>query len=99
VAFRGLYVDDALLRGTALEYLECVLPQEIRLRLWPFLEDSRPARRSTRSRDEIIADLLRSNDSIVLRLTELERRGGRARDANVSRASQPASQVKGGDGR
>ncbi len=75
IAFRGLHVEDALLRGTALEYLESVLPEEIRSRLWPYLEDSRPAGRPARSRDEIIADLLRSNESIVLNLAELERRG------------------------
>jgi AAA family ATP:ADP antiporter len=98
VAFRGLHVDDPLLRGTALEYLESVLPQEVRSRLWPFLEDPRPARRSTRSRDEIIADLLRSNDSIVLHLAELERRGGGRRpDAGASRAAQAAGGVKGGE--
>ena len=75
IAFRGLHVEDALLRGTALEYLESVLPEEIRSRLWPFLEDSRPPGRPARTRDEIIADLLRSNESIVLNLAELERRG------------------------
>jgi hypothetical protein len=37
VAFRGLHADDARLRGTALEYLEAVLPWSIRDRLWPFL--------------------------------------------------------------
>ncbi len=98
VAFRGLHVDDPLLRGTALEYLECVLPPAIRLRLWPFLEDSRPAGRSTRSRDEIIADLLRSNESIVVHLAELERRGGRAGNANLSGMSHPQSRAKGSDG-
>jgi hypothetical protein len=96
VAFRGLHVDDPLLRGTALEYLESVLPQAVRSRLWPFLEDPRPARRSTRSRDEIIADLLRSNDSIVLHLAELERRGGRPRDGAPSSSSQPAGGANGG---
>jgi len=98
VAFRGLHVEDPLLRGTALEYLESVLPQQIRSRLWPFLEDDRPAGRSSRTRDEIIADLLRSNDSIVLHLSELERRGGRARTADLSKASQRSGGVKGGDG-
>jgi ATP:ADP antiporter, AAA family len=83
VAFRGLHVDDPLLRGTALEYLESVLPAEIRVRLWPFLEDSRPPIRSSRSRDEIIADLLRSNESIVLNIAELERRGGRPPGAHL----------------
>jgi hypothetical protein len=74
IAFRGLHVDDALLRGTALEYLESVLPDEVRARLWPFLEDSRPSGHPSRTREEILADLLRSNDSIVLQLAELEGR-------------------------
>ena len=80
IAFRGLHVGDRLLRGTALEYLESVLPQEIRSRLWPFLEDSRPPGRPQRSRDQVLADLLRSNDSIMLNLAELERLGRRASD-------------------
>ncbi len=75
IAFRGLHTDDANLRGTALEYLEGVLPPAIRERLWPFLEDSRPAaRRTVRQRDEILADLLQSNASITLNLKELQRR-------------------------
>ena len=78
IAFRGLHVEDSQLRGTALEYLESVLPQEIRSRLWPFLEDSRPPGRSLRSRGEIVADLVRSNDSISLNLAELDRRARRA---------------------
>ncbi len=75
IAFRGLHVEDPLLRGTALEYLESVLPPEIRTRLWPFLEDTRPSSaRPRRSRHQIVADLVRSNDSILLNLAELERR-------------------------
>jgi hypothetical protein len=38
VAFRGLHADDDNLRGTALEYLDGVLPPTIRARLWPSLE-------------------------------------------------------------
>ena len=75
IAFRGLHVEDRLLRGTALEYLESVLPPAIRSRLWPFLEDTRPSGRPRRTRDEIVADLVRSNHSIMLNLAELERRG------------------------
>jgi len=86
IAFRGLHVEDGLLRGTALEYLESVLPQEVRSRLWPFLEDSRPAVRSSRSRGEIVADLVRSNDSILLNLAELDRRRGPREDVGVGRA-------------
>jgi hypothetical protein len=75
IAFRGLHTEDAALRGTALEYLEGVLPPDIRQRLWPFLEDTRPARAMpARPRDEILADLIRSHESIVLNLEELQRR-------------------------
>jgi hypothetical protein len=76
ISFRSLYTDDKTLQGTALEYLEGVLPPPIRERLWPFLEDRRPVARSARPRDEILADLLRSNHSIMLNLEELRRRAG-----------------------
>jgi len=76
ISFRSLYTDDKNLQGTALEYLEGVLPPPIRERLWPFLEDRRPVARSARPRDEILADLLRSNHSIMLNLEELRRRAG-----------------------
>jgi hypothetical protein len=75
IAYRGLHTTDPVLRGTALEYLEGVLPPDIRDRLWPFLGDNpAPPPGRTRSRDEILADLLRSNESIVLNLEELRRR-------------------------
>lgn len=73
LAFRGLQTDDEQLRGTALEFLEGVLPSQIRQRLWPFLEQ-RPSRRTTRPPEEVIAALLRSNKSIMLNLEELRRR-------------------------
>jgi hypothetical protein len=73
IAFRSLHTDDVQLQGTALEYLEGVLPAPIRQRLWPFLE-VRPVARPARSRDEVIADLLRSNVSIMMNLQELQER-------------------------
>jgi hypothetical protein len=75
VAYKGLQTDDSALRGTALEYLEGVLPRDIRDRLWPFLGDdvvSRPA--SDRTREQVLDDLLRSNESIMLNIEELRRR-------------------------
>lgn len=75
IAFRGLHTDDPALRGTALEYLEGILPPTLRERLWPFLEDRRTSTKTARPRDEILADLLRSHASIVLNLEELQRRG------------------------
>ena len=62
------------LRGTALEYLEGVLPQDLSQRLWPFLGREQQAPRDVRARDEILADLLRSNESIMLNLEELRKR-------------------------
>lgn len=76
IAYRGLHTTDPVLRGTALEYLEGVLPPDIRDRLWPFLGTNAPVNVGARRRDEILADLLRSNDSIVLNLKELRQRGG-----------------------
>jgi hypothetical protein len=74
IAYRGLHTDDPKLRGTALEYLEGVLPQDISQRLWPFLGRDQPAPHDVRAHDEILADLLRSNESIMLNLEELRRR-------------------------
>lgn len=75
VAYRGLHTDDAHLRGTALEYLETVLPVEIRDRLWPFLEDRRrKPRPEERSIEEVVATLLRSHESIELNLADLRKK-------------------------
>jgi hypothetical protein len=74
IAFRSLHTNDRQLQGTALEYLEGVLPAPIRDRLWPYLEDRRPASRVSRPREEILADLVRSNHSIFLNLEELKQK-------------------------
>ena len=73
IAFRSLHTDDEYLQGTALEYLEGVLPAPIRQRLWPFLE-RRAVSRPVRPREEVIAHLLRSNHSIMLKLEDLRQR-------------------------
>jgi hypothetical protein len=87
VAFCALHTTDQGLRGTALEYLDAVLPLEIRERLWPFLEVQPLSRRPTRGREEIVADLLRSNESIVLNLSTLEPRA----DASTPHPSNSSS--------
>ncbi|HLG59636.1 MAG TPA: hypothetical protein VI485_30135 [Vicinamibacterales bacterium] len=78
IAYRGLHTDDPKLRGTAVEYLEGVLPADISQRLGPFLGRPDEASKDSRPRDEILADLLRSNESIMLNLEELRRRVGGA---------------------
>src|SRR5262245_27639063 len=72
IAFRSLHTDNEQLQGTVLEYLDSVLPTAIRQRLRPFIE-KRPMNRPARPRDEVMAELLRSNHSIMLNLEELGR--------------------------
>ncbi|HMG20741.1 MAG TPA: hypothetical protein VK607_05470, partial [Kofleriaceae bacterium] len=64
IALQAIHTDDPSLRGTALEYLESVLPAEIRVRLWPFLEVEATVRPSVRSRAQIVAALELSHPSI-----------------------------------
>ena len=75
IAFRGLYAGDPMLRGTALEYLESVLPPPIRDVLWPYLDTDGVTRakelRMPRERHEVLQDLLRSNQSIQISLDAL----------------------------
>jgi len=66
IAFRSLNSDDRHFRGTALEYLEEVLPARVRQPLWPFLVPKRPSATGAPSHDQIISDLLRSSQSITL---------------------------------
>jgi AAA family ATP:ADP antiporter len=59
LAFKALHNEDESLRGTALEYLENVLPEQVRDAVWPFLGEARPMR-AARPPKEILADLLRA---------------------------------------
>jgi len=72
IAFRGLHTNDDRLRGTALEYLELILPAHIHERLSPLLDAGR-TNGPVRSRETVLAELLVSNDSIVSNLAELKR--------------------------
>lgn len=76
IAFRGLHTDDPVLRGTSLEYLQSVLPPDIRDQLWPFLEDQRGPK-MPRPGEDTLAALLRSNESIRINLEELRKRAAR----------------------
>ncbi|MDB4956985.1 MAG: hypothetical protein JWO36_4554, partial [Myxococcales bacterium] len=78
LALQALSTDDPVLRGTALEYLESVLPSRIRDPLWPFLDFERAQRPSRRSPRDVAADLNMSHPSILanLRAQASERSGG-----------------------
>jgi hypothetical protein len=76
LAFHGLHTDDPQLRGTAIEYLETVLPDQIWAKLWPFLTDGQePGVRRARPSGEAVKDLLASRESIMLALGEARRLG------------------------
>ncbi len=61
IALRAVQTDDLELRGTALEYLESILPADVRAQLWPLLEaeGATPAEPAhlARTPDQIVAAL------------------------------------------
>jgi hypothetical protein len=76
LAYHGLNTRDPQLRGTALEYLETVLPAPVRQRLWPFLEAEGDSSAPRRSGDAVLHELLASRESIVLALAQARERAG-----------------------
>ena len=75
LAFHALHTGDPYLRGTALEYLETVLPESVWGKLSLLLEPGEvPATRS-RGSAEALRDLLASRESINLALAQARRRG------------------------
>ena len=59
-AFHGFQVDDEKMRSFALEYLEQVLPADIRDKLWPFIGDISEYQRekALRPLDQVVSDLM-----------------------------------------
>ena len=70
LAHRGLLSTDPGLRGTALEYLESVLPPRVRDGLWPYLEE-RPGQRKPVSQEQALERLMSANPSIAIPLRDL----------------------------
>jgi AAA family ATP:ADP antiporter len=79
IASWALKGEDAALKGTALEYLENVLPVDVRSALLAYV-GARPANRRSRRRNELVADLLESGSGLAaardrIRSRSLRRRG------------------------
>ena len=68
IALQAVSTSDQTLRGTALEYLESVLPERVRELLWPFLEVDGAPRAPARTQGEIVAALKLSHPSIISHL-------------------------------
>jgi hypothetical protein len=73
IAARSLSTDDAYLRGTALEYLETVLPARVFAVMTPLLAVSGPVSRRQRTAAEARADLLTAGTTMMVSRDELRR--------------------------
>jgi len=66
IAYWAVLADDAALRGTALEYLENVLPEDVRRVLWPYVGTRPSPPAPSRTRQHLVQDLMRSSESLGL---------------------------------
>jgi hypothetical protein len=74
IAARAFTTADDYVRGTALEYLETVLPAHIFLGLRPLLAATGPAPARRRPAADVRADLIRAGATMTVSLDELRRR-------------------------
>jgi hypothetical protein len=74
IALQAMRGSDRGLRGTALEYLENVLPEDLRAALWPYLGERAPRERATRPREDVMNELLSSSAAVPLSRAELRAR-------------------------
>ncbi len=67
-AFHGIVLADEKLKSYSLEFLEQVLPADVRSRLWPFIGDVSQYKRerSLRSLDEVVSDLLSTGATLFV---------------------------------
>ena len=66
LAFKGILQDNEKLRSISLEFLEHVLPRDIRQKLWPFIGDisDHQRERSLRSVEEIVSELVETEATL-----------------------------------
>jgi len=73
IAARSFTTEDAYVRGTALEYLETVLPARLFSALRPLLAAPGPPSTRRRSPAEVRADLIRAGTTMTVSLEELRK--------------------------
>jgi hypothetical protein len=71
IAARAFGTDDAYMRGTALEYLETVMPAHLFSALRPLLAAPLPVRQ--RPAADVRADLIRAGRTMTVSLDEVRR--------------------------
>jgi ATP/ADP translocase len=73
IAARAFTTEDTYVRGTALEYLETVLPARIFFAFQPLLAAAGPASALRRPTAEVRADLIRAGATMTVNLDDLRR--------------------------
>ena len=73
IAARAFTTQDAYVRGTALEYLETVLPARLFSAFRPLLAVSGPSPAHRRPADEVREDLIRAGTTMTVSVDELRR--------------------------
>ncbi len=71
VAFRALRSDDRRLYGTALEYLESILPPTTRQLLWQVVGEQPPSG-EPRPAPEVLDDLMKASATVMIRVKGLD---------------------------
>jgi hypothetical protein len=66
LAFAALGSTDVRLRGTGLEYLEVVVPPDLRAQLRPLLDDTGAVKRAARPQRAVLDELMASRESLHL---------------------------------
>jgi predicted kinase len=73
IAARAFATDDVYVRGTALEYLETVLPMPLFLAFQPVLTTTGPSPARRRKPADARAELIRAGATMTVSLDELRR--------------------------
>jgi ATP/ADP translocase len=65
-AFNGVVLSDERLKSFSLEYLEQVLPTDVRKKLWPFIGDVSEYKRAKllRPLDDVVTDLMNTGETL-----------------------------------
>lgn len=66
IALHAVQTDDPTLRGTALEYLESILPPDVRAQLWPFLENDESAATPSEAAERLVEAAAASSGRIEM---------------------------------
>ena len=74
IAARAFGTDDPYVRGTALEYLETILPARVFFAFKPLLSAAGPVPARRRPAAEVRADLIRAGQTMTVSVDELRRR-------------------------